>query len=178
MLNSWSRGILEAAIYGVSVKNKLPYAGNLRSTSSLSFSQIDFMTLIRSATLMLDCFCSRGTPVACSVMMYSLPMAFEASSDQPNISGMGMLVLACTIPCSSQSPISCHISDIARTVLDGRDLGTSHQSRWPGKYKGQRCNNSFGVVSAKHKNSFKPSLLFIARNDGVGARTECDDFTA
>src|SRR5687767_13574024 len=51
-------------------------------------------------------FLCNGTPRACSMMIYSLPMTFEASSLQSRMFGIGMLVLACTRKMHSGQPPS------------------------------------------------------------------------
>jgi hypothetical protein len=95
MQNSRFDKSFEVGRCDVSAKYKLPFIGKSRSTMSFSFWQIAFMHLICSPASMVGHFWFDGTPDACSIMMYSLPTVFEASSFQSNMFGMGIPVSAC-----------------------------------------------------------------------------------
>ena len=81
------------------------------------------------------------------MMMYSLPMAFEGSSLQSRILGIGMLVLVCTK--GRIMVIVTHLfqESVGLTIPDGCDFGIVGQSWWASVCERQPCHDPFGIIS-------------------------------
>lgn len=118
------------------------------------------------------------TPDACSVMMYSLPMALEGLSLQSRIFGVGTVVLDCTGIRVRPQSLSFPCKGFRLTVFDSGHLGVSGQSSWSCNRCGQPRHSTLRIVAGENKNPVETPVGFLVFGNGNGARANVDNSLA
>jgi hypothetical protein len=118
------------------------------------------------------------TPLSCSMMMYSLPMPFEASSLEARILGIGMLVCFCTK--FQESVAGMHFSELLHnepTMSYSGDFRICSQSIGACVSERQSCHDTLRVVGGENENTIEAAFKFLVVRYRCSARRQFNYFS-